>query len=69
MIRLKQKGNIILSQDYGVESCFLVRLGGKEKQHLEKKLNDLVNWMKSDLSEEYPDGILTGWATNIKFLR
>jgi len=25
----------------------------KEKQHLEKKLNDLINWMKSDLSEEY----------------
>lgn len=35
-VRLKWKGNTILSQDYGVESCFLVRLGGKEKNKIKE---------------------------------
>ena len=62
MIRLKQKGNIILSQDYGVESCFLVRLGGKEKQDKGKHYYRIINmiWtqeMIDDLNQHFQDQV------------
>ena len=57
-VRLTLKGQTILSQKYGVESCFLIRLGGEEKQEKGKHYYRIMNmiWtqeMLDDLNQNF----------------
>ena len=42
-IRLKWKGDIILSQKYGIQSCFMIHLGGKDKNRKGKRYYRIMN--------------------------